>query len=78
MKLLLRRREVADILGYSQSQILKFERAGLLRPVSAPGLRSIRYDAKEFKARAAVDRQLARRRRCSQRAARVAIRGDRP
>lgn len=50
MKLLLRRREVADRLGYSQSQILKFERAGLLRPVSAPGLRSVRYDAEQVEA----------------------------
>jgi hypothetical protein len=46
-KLLCRRREAADILGFSQAQILKFQRAGLLRPVAVPGLRSVRYDMAE-------------------------------
>ena len=55
-KLIYRRREVADVLGFSQAQILKFERAGLLRPIRikdpADGteLRSVRYDAAEVQA----------------------------
>ena len=48
--LLCRRREAAEILGFSQSQILKFERAGLLRAIRLPGLRAIRYDATEVRA----------------------------
>jgi predicted DNA-binding transcriptional regulator AlpA len=51
-KLIYRRREVADILGFSQAQILKFERAGLLHPIRIKGadgveLRSVRYAASE-------------------------------
>lgn len=54
-KLIYRRREVADVLGFSQAQICKFERAGLLRPIrikDADGteLRSVRYDASEVHA----------------------------
>jgi hypothetical protein len=42
-----RRRDVARKLGVSESQVLKFERAGLLRRVKIPGLRAVRYDADE-------------------------------
>lgn len=54
-KLIFRRREVADVLGFSQAQILKFERAGLLRPIrikdtDGTELRSVRYDAAEVQA----------------------------
>jgi predicted DNA-binding transcriptional regulator AlpA len=57
-KLILKRREVADVLGFSQAQILKFERAGLLRPIrikdaNGSELRSVRYDAREVEALAA-------------------------
>ena len=49
-KILCRRREAAEILGFSQAQILKFQRQGLLTPIVVPGLRSIRYDANEVAA----------------------------
>lgn len=49
-KLLCRRREAADILGFSQAQILKFQRQGLLTPIIVPGLRSVRYDMTEVQA----------------------------
>jgi predicted DNA-binding transcriptional regulator AlpA len=50
MKLIYRRREAAEILGFSQAQILKFEREGLLHPIRVQGLRSVRYDASEVDA----------------------------
>jgi hypothetical protein len=46
-KLLLRRREAADVLGFSQAQILKFERQGLLTPIAVEGLRSVRYSREQ-------------------------------
>jgi MerR HTH family regulatory protein len=45
---ILRRRDAAEILGFSESQVLKFERQGLLTPIRpVPGLRSVRYDAEQ-------------------------------
>jgi predicted DNA-binding transcriptional regulator AlpA len=49
-QLLLRRRDAARVLGFSQAQILKFERKGLLRPIAVEGLRSVRYDSAEVEA----------------------------
>ena len=49
-KLIYRRREAADVLGFSQAQLLKFEREGLLHPIRLAGLRSVRYDAGEVEA----------------------------
>lgn len=45
-----RRRDAAGILGCSESQVLKFERQGLLRRVEIPGLRAVRYDTREVRA----------------------------
>lgn len=56
MSKLYRRRDAAEVLGFSESQILKFERAGLLRPIrikdpiDGTELRSVRYDAGEVHA----------------------------
>lgn len=49
-RLFLRRRDAAHDLGVSQSQMLKWERAGVIQPVRLPGLRSIRYDADDVRA----------------------------
>ncbi|PYR48151.1 MAG: hypothetical protein DMF89_16410 [Acidobacteria bacterium] len=54
-KILVRRREAAEILGFSQSQILKFERQGLLTPIRVESpegrlLRSTRYEFTEVQA----------------------------
>lgn len=48
--LLDRRRDAARRLGVSESQILKFEREGLLRRVEVPGIRAVRYDSAEVAA----------------------------
>ena len=48
--LLYRRRDVARSLGVSESQVFKFENEGLLRRVSVPGIRAVRYDAAEVAA----------------------------
>jgi hypothetical protein len=50
---LIRRREAAEILGFSQSQLLKWERAGVLTPVRIPGLRAVRYRAADVRSLAA-------------------------
>ena len=47
---LLRRREAAAILGVSESQILKWERQGLLHPFAVPGIRAKRLAADEVHA----------------------------
>ncbi len=53
--LLLRRRDAAELLAVSETQILKWERDGLLRPISLQqqpvgGIRAIRYAADEVRA----------------------------
>jgi hypothetical protein len=48
-----RRRDAARKLAVSESQVLKFEREGLLRPVRVPGIRAVRYVASEVDALAA-------------------------
>lgn len=53
MKILMRRREAADALAVSESQLLKWETAGLLHPIDLKtpgGIRAIRYDAREIEA----------------------------
>ncbi len=52
--MLLRRPDAANILAVSVSQILKWERSGLLTPIAIPGIRVVAYDAEEV-------RDLARR-----------------
>ena len=46
-QLLDRRRDAAKKLAVSESQVLKFERAGLLRVICLPGIRAVRYAADE-------------------------------
>jgi predicted site-specific integrase-resolvase len=48
--LLDRRRDAARKLAVSESQILKWERDGLLHPIRVPGIRAVRYDASEVEA----------------------------
>jgi hypothetical protein len=43
--ILLRRHDAAAILAVSESQLLKWERAGVITPVRIPGLRAVRYRA---------------------------------
>ena len=53
MKILMRRRDAADALAVSESQVLKWETAGLLHPIDLKddgGIRAIRYDAREVEA----------------------------
>ena len=38
------------MLSVSESQVLKFERAGVLRSVRLPGIRAVRYVASEVEA----------------------------
>lgn len=45
-----RRRDAARKLAVSQSQILKWEREGLLRKITLPGIRAVRYDSREVAA----------------------------
>jgi hypothetical protein len=51
--LLLRRRDAAEILAVSESQLLKWERAGVLTPVRIPDLRAVRYRAADVRSLAA-------------------------
>jgi hypothetical protein len=44
---LYRRRDAAEVLAVSESQVLKFERDGLLHAIPVPGIRAIRYSANE-------------------------------
>ena len=48
--LLDRRRDAARKLSVSESQILKFEREGLLRAIRVPGIRAVRYVSSEVDA----------------------------
>jgi excisionase family DNA binding protein len=45
--LLLRTREVATLLGVSESQILIWARAGQLRSIRIPGIRAVRFKRDE-------------------------------
>lgn len=44
---LLRRREAALQLAISESQVLALERHGVLHAIRIPGMRAVRYDARE-------------------------------
>lgn len=48
-QLLFRRRDAAQALGLSQSQVLKFERTGVLAAIRVPGTRAVRYPAAEVR-----------------------------
>jgi hypothetical protein len=48
--LLDRRRDAARKLAISESQVLKFERQGLQRAIRVPGIRAVRYDARDVEA----------------------------
>lgn len=48
--LLCRRRDAAKQLAVSESQILKWERDGLLHPIRVPGIRAVRYSSQEVAA----------------------------
>ena len=48
-RLFLRRRDVAEDLGVSERQILKWEREGLITPVPYAGLRVVPYRAEDIK-----------------------------
>ena len=52
-RLFLRRRDAARDLAVSESQLLKWERAGVLTPVQIPGLRAVRYRASDIRSLAA-------------------------
>jgi len=47
--MLLRRRESAVILGVSESQIFKWERAGILPAIVIPGIRAVRNRASDVR-----------------------------
>lgn len=48
--LLLRRGDAARALSVSESQLLKWERAGVIETVRIPGLRAVRYRAADVRA----------------------------
>lgn len=48
--LLARRRDVARALACSTSQVIKFEKQGLLKRVQLPGIRAARYATQEVTA----------------------------
>lgn len=47
---LLRRGDAARALSVSESQLLKWERAGVITTVRIPGLRAVRYRADDVRA----------------------------
>jgi DNA-binding transcriptional MerR regulator len=52
-QLLYRRRDAAALLAVSESQLLKWEREGILTPVDIPGIRAKRYLATDVRSLAA-------------------------
>jgi hypothetical protein len=53
MKILMRRRDAANALAVSESQVIKWEASGLLHPIDLKdngGIRAVRYDANEVEA----------------------------
>lgn len=58
---LYRRRDAAEVLAVSESQLLKWERIGWLTPIQIPGIRATRYDGAEVRALAERFIQAARR-----------------
>jgi excisionase family DNA binding protein len=51
--ILLRTREVAQLLSVSESQVLNWSRAGQLHPVTIPGIRATRFRRDEVEQLAA-------------------------
>lgn len=51
--LFLRRRDVAAALAVSESQVLAWERAGLLHPVKLPAIRAVRFAREDVETLAA-------------------------
>jgi hypothetical protein len=45
----LRRRDVANDLAVSESQVVKWERQGVIAPVRIPGIRAVRYRADDVR-----------------------------
>jgi hypothetical protein len=45
-----RRRDVARKLAISETQVLKYEREGILRAIRMPGIRAVRYASAEVDA----------------------------
>lgn len=50
---LVRRRDSAAILGFSEAQLVKWEKQGVLTPIRVPGVRSVRHQLSEVRALAA-------------------------
>jgi predicted site-specific integrase-resolvase len=50
---LLRRRDAADFLGVSQSQLMKWETQGVIQVIRIPGLRAVRYRGADVRSLAA-------------------------
>ena len=55
--LFLRRRDVAAALAVSESQVIAFERAGLLPKVKIPGVRAVRFAREDVETLAATWRR---------------------
>lgn len=51
--LLLRRSDAAAVLSVSESQLLKWERDGILTVIRVPGIRAVRYKATDIRSLAA-------------------------
>jgi hypothetical protein len=45
-----RRRDSAEILGFSEAQIVKFEKQGLIKAIRIPGVRAVRHHLPEVRA----------------------------
>jgi len=52
-RFLMRRREAAAALAVSESQLIKWERRGVIRGVAVPGIRAVRYDVADVRSLAA-------------------------
>jgi MerR-like DNA binding protein len=48
-RLFVRRSDAARDLSVSESQLLKWERQGILEPVRIPGIRAVRYRASDIR-----------------------------
>lgn len=49
-RLIYRRARAADLLDVSESQLVKWERAGWIAPVKYPGIRAVGYAAEDVEA----------------------------
>lgn len=48
-RIFLRRRDAAHDLSISESQLMRWERAGFITPLRVPGIRSVRYHVTEVR-----------------------------